>query len=204
MSLMLHNKLLTKENIDEIFTCFALNCLKDNNHPSKIEIYMVGGGAIMLNFDYRLSTIDFDAFFIKDEVVNAAIKETAKEKHLPSDWLNQDFVNTPSFSSKIVQVSKLYKVYHNIVYLYSLEPVYLIAMKLKSSRPTGGDLDDIIKMIFELRLNKVDITYEQIIDAYKHLYNDFSHTYSYFFEKTKKAFEADEEEMAATLKKHHF
>lgn len=135
---MLHNKLLTKENIDEIFTCFALNCLKDNNHPSKIEIYMVGGGAIMLNFDYRLSTIDFDAFFIKDEVVNAAIKETAKEKHLPSDWLNQDFVNTPSFSSKIVQVSKLYKVYHNIVYLYSLEPVYLIAMKLKSSRPTGG------------------------------------------------------------------
>ena len=77
-------------------------------------------------------------------------------------------------------------------------------MKLKSSRPTGGDLDDIIKMIYELRLNKVDITYEQVIEAYKDLYNDYSHTYAYFFERTKKAFEADEEEMTATLKKHHF
>ena len=201
---MLHNKLLTKENVDEIFSCFALHCLNNSNHPSKIEVYMVGGGAIMLNFDYRLSTIDFDALFMKDEMINAAIKETAKEKQLPNDWLNQDFVNTPSFSPKIVKVSQLFKIYEGIIYLYTLKPVYLIAMKLKSSRPTGGDLDDIIKMIYELRLNKVDITYEQVIEAYKDLYNDYSHTYAYFFERTKEAFEADEEEMTATLKKHHF
>ena len=200
MFLMLHNKLLTKENVDEIFHCFALRCI-ENKLNSKIDIYMVGGGAIMLNFDYRLSTIDFDALFVKNDAVNTAIDKTAKEKKLPNDWLNQDFVNTPSFSPRITSVSSLYKVYDNIVYLYTLEPVYLIAMKLKSSRPTGGDLDDVIKMIYELRLNNVQISYDQIIEAYKNLYTDFSNTYSYFLEKAKLAFEADKEEMEIVLNK---
>lgn len=197
---MLHSKVLMKENIDAIFECFAKNYI-GIDPKNAIDIYLVGGGAIMLNFDYRLSTIDFDAYFKNSLSIKQAIKATAIEKGLPDDWLNQDFVSTPSFSPVIQQHSVLYRVYENKVYLYILEPLYLIAMKLKSSRPTGGDLDDIVKMIYELRLSGSDITFEMIMNAYYSLYIDSSNTIPYFFDKTKKAFDALPDEMNAALGK---
>ena len=93
-------------------------------------------------------------------------------------------------------------VYNEIIVVYSLEPKYLIAMKLKSSRPTGGDLDDVIKMIYELRFKGTEITYETIIEAYKELYADFSNTYDYFLEKAKEAFETPIEDFEYLFKKY--
>ena len=195
---MLHSVLLNKENLDDIFDCFA-NHLEKINPARTINVYLVGGGAIMLNFDYRSSTIDFDALFENDKAVLTAIKNTAIEKKLPKDWLNQDFISTPSYSYKITELSVLYRSYKNKVFLFILEPIYLIAMKLKSSRPTGGDLDDIIKMIYELRLSGSDITYEKVLEAYQTLYKDFSNTIPYFLEKTKYAFETPKDEMNVVL-----
>ena len=68
-------------------------------------------------------------------------------------------------------------------------------MKLKSSRPEGGDMDDIIKMIYETRLNYEPLKYEDIIDAYKELYDNFDNTYDFFLEKAKDAFEAPLEDI---------
>lgn len=198
MSSMLHNQLLTKNSIDEIFDCFAKNY--DGKDP--LNVFLVGGGAIMIHFDFRQSTIDLDAFFKTNNLVEIAINKVAEEKGLPKDWLNQDFINTPSYSPKINEVSKLYKAFNNVVFVYCLEPVYLIAMKLKSSRPTGGDLDDIIKMIYELRYKSISISYEEVINAYQYLYTDFSNTYDYFLEKTKEAFNTPLEEIEIILGKH--
>ena len=197
---MLHSASLNKNNLDDIFDCFASQ-LEKNHCSNVINIYLVGGGAIMLNFDYRLSTIDFDALYENNKVVQEAINNTAIKKNLPKDWLNQDFVSTPSYSPKIIELSVLRCSYRNLVFVYTLEPVYLIAMKLKSSRPTGGDLDDIIKMIYELRLNGSDLTYRKVLDAYQTLYKDSSNTIPYFFEKAKLAFEAPEDEMNTVLGK---
>lgn len=195
---MLHNQVLNKNSIDSIFSCLA-----NNYHGTKpINIYLVGGAAIMLHFDYRQSTIDFDALFQNNNEMEKAIKQVSDQLSLPIDWLNQDFVNTPSFSSKIIECSKLYKSFNDVVFVYSLEPMYLIAMKLKSSRPTGGDLDDIVKMIYELRFNNAPITFEKVLEAYRHLYQDFSNTYDYFLKKTKEAFETPMEEVEIVLKKH--
>ena len=150
----------------------------------------------MLSFDYRMSTIDVDALFNNDEKTKTAIVNTAKKLNLPDNWLNDDFVNTPSYSEKLKSKAKVYSTFSNIVKVYLLEPKYLIAMKLKSSRPTGGDLDDIIKMIYEMRYKKIPITYEEVLEAYKELYNDFSNTYGYFLEKAKAAFDSPVEDFA--------
>ena len=68
-------------------------------------------------------------------------------------------------------------------------------MKFKSSRPGGGDLDDIVKMIYELKLEKVQLSYDDVIEAYKELYENFDNTYDYFLKKTKEAFEAPIEDI---------
>ena len=200
---MLPNTILDKENIDYVFKVFAQK-LNELGYKKKLNVFVVGGGAIVLNFDYRLSTIDIDAEFELDETVKEAIKRVAKDLQLPDDWLNSDFINTPSYSFKIKSVSKLVKTYSEIVFLFSLPCEYLIAMKLKSSRPTGGDLDDIIKMIYELRIKGVPISYEMIISSYNYLYDNFDNTYSYFIEKTKEAFDADIDEVRLLMSKGQY
>lgn len=44
-------------------------------------------------------------------------------------------------------------------------------MKMRSGRPTGGDLDDIIRMIAELKHDGKRITYDQIENAHMELYD---------------------------------
>ena len=191
---MLHSALLDKNKLDDIFS-FLADEYKKTGSKETINIYVVGGAAIVINFTYRLSTIDVDALYELDPNFEKA-KEAVKNKYkLNSDWLNNDFISTPSYSPKIVEYSNLFKSYSNLINIYVLEPKYLIAMKLKSSRPTGGDLDDIIKMIYELRLNNKKITFDEIISAYKDLYSSFDNTYDYFINKTIEAFETPLEDI---------
>ena len=194
MSSMSHKRTINKETFDEIFHSFS-NEYEKLNGATELNIYLVGGAAILLNFDYRKSTMDVDALYIESELVNKAIKNTSTQLLLVDDWLNRDFENTPSYSPNIVSKSKLLKKYGKYINVFTLEPKYLIAMKLKSSRPTGGDLNDIIKMIYELRYKEIPITYEETIEAYKELYKDFSNTYDSFLAKTKAAFDTPIEEV---------
>ena len=197
---MLFNKILKKEDLDNIFQLLAKNYLLEGGTDT-ISIYIVGGAAIMIDFEYRLSTTDIDAYFLENDILTKAIQKTAKELGLSNDWLNKDFVNTPSFSPKIEEVAKPFKEYEKCLVVFSLEPKYLIAMKLKSSRPTGGDLDDIIKMIYELRYYQKEISYKSIIDAYEYLYPDYKNTYQYFIDRMKDAFETPIEDIESITKR---
>lgn len=197
---MLHNSLIKRENIGKIFEELAKE-YELRGGTDLVNIYLVGGAAIMLDFDYRMSTIDIDALYKKNEVLTDAIKSVASKMKLPSDWLNDNVAATPSYSNEIVNKSKAVSKYGKYITVYSLEPKYLIAMKLKSSRPTGGDLDDVLMMIYELRFKNVSITYEEIIGAYKELYKDFSNTYDYFLLKAKEAFNIPVSDFEHLLKK---
>lgn len=195
---MSHNTLISKNNIDAIFE-FLSQEYELLGGTQKIDIFLVGGAAIVLNFNYRLSTIDIDAYYKTNEAFKEATKITSQKFQLPSDWLNSDFVNTPSYSKEIIKKSKLFKSFNNLITINTLEPNYLIAMKLKSSRPTAGDLEDIIMMIYELRYKQIPISFNDIMNAYNELYSDFSNTLDYFIKETKKALEAPLEDF-----KHFF
>lgn len=198
---MLHSKIIRRDDIDIIFDALADEYLKLNGEDI-FDVYLVGGAAIVLNFEYRASTIDIDACFKNNQQINQAIDEVSKRLDLPKDWLNCDFMVTPSYSPVIVNKAKLYKAFRKVIKVHLLEPKYLIAMKLKSSRPTGGDLDDVIKMIYELRYKNIPISYEEIINAYKELYLDFSNTYDYFLKKTREAFDTPMEDFEYLFKKY--
>jgi len=197
---MQYKNIIKKENIDIIFTSLA-DQYKKAGGTEKISIFIVGGAAIVINFNYRYSTIDIDALYKENKLIEESIKAVAKSLELPIDWLNHDFEKTPSYSPALLKKSILYKEYLNLIIVYTLEPKYLIAMKLKSSRPTGGDLDDIIKMIYESRYRNDPLTYEDVIKAYKELYSDFSNTYDYFLIKAKEAFETPKEDFEYLFKR---
>ena len=191
---MLHNSLINKENFEKIFNQLA-STYEQLGGNERINIYLVGGTAIVLNFSYRQSTLDVDALFNTNDLFKKAIKIIGDEYLLTDNWLNSDFINTPSYSNEITKKGALYNKYGNNIFVYCLETKYLLAMKIKSSRPEAGDIDDIIKMIYEIRLNNTSLTYDEVICAYKELYNDFTNTYESTLIKAKSAFEIPIEEI---------
>ena len=72
-----------------------------------------------------------------DAIINASasMKDTINyvgdKNDLPNGWLNTDFMNTDSYSPKIIQYSQYYRTYSNVVSLRTVTAEYLVAMKLK-------------------------------------------------------------------------
>ena len=196
---MLRDTVLNKKSISKLFSLFAKKCI-EHGIKDRIYFYVVGGASIIMNFSFRESTQDIDAYYVKDETINQIIADIANEMEISKKWINDDFINTPSYSKKIFEVAKIYSIYRRILYVYTLHPKYLIAMKLKSSRATGGDHDDIIKMIFELKLSGSKLTFNEVMEAYDYLYdNDHSYTHDYFFKDTQKAFDMSVDEVKELL-----
>lgn len=166
-----HSQTLSKENIDRLFSSLAAK-YEDMGGRTPIELLLVGGAAILTRFQYRAMTLDVDAIYPKDALFLRAVEEIGKEEGLPKDWINDEFTITPSYSDAIRQRARLYKSFgKGLLKVYRLPDAYLIAMKMRANRPTGGDLDDVIHMVAELKHNGQDIDYSQIEKAHLDLYD---------------------------------
>ena len=191
--------MLDKDKFEAAFTLLAKKC-KEQNVVGPINVYVVGGASILINFDFRKATLDVDAYCERIIELKNIILEISSELYLYDDWLNDDFKNTPSYSRKIIELSVLCKSFDDIVNVFTLEPKYMIAMKLKSSRPDSGDLEDIRQMIFELKLSGIELSFDEVMEAYDYLYDgDRSYTYERFFITTKQTIEMSVDEVKELL-----
>ena len=191
--------MLDKDKFEAAFTLLAKKC-KEQNVVGPINVYVVGGASILINFDFRKATLDVDAYCERINELKNIILEISSELYLYDDWLNDDFKNTPSYSRKIIELSVLCKSFDDIVNVFTLEPKYMIAMKLKSSRPDSGDLEDIRQMIFELKLSGIELSFDEVMEAYDYLYDgDRSYTYERFFITTKQTIEMSVDEVKELL-----
>lgn len=98
-----------------------------------------------------------------------------RDKHnLSNEWFNSDFKNTKSYSPKLVQYSKHYRTYSNIVDIRTISGEYLIAMKLMAGRPYKNNLSDTAEIVAEHQKRGMPISKESIMNAINELYNDSS------------------------------
>ena len=165
---MLTNFIITKDNADHYFYELAKEYKKKARFP--LEIVLVGGGAILLKYDFRIMSIDYDALFsYKDSYVKQCIYSVAEKLDIPIDWLNDDFINSNSYTDKIKQYSTFYKTYSNVINVRVVEREYLVAMKIMSGRHYKHDLSDIVGIIMEEK-DKRPITKEEIQIALINLY----------------------------------
>ena len=105
----------TKENIDKYFNELA-KALKKQGVKRPIEIIVVGGASILLNYDFRITSMDIDVDY---SGVGSVFKECANSVGdkfgLPNGWVNSDFRKTDSYSSNLYSVSKPYKTFCQIL-----------------------------------------------------------------------------------------
>lgn len=128
---------------------------------------------MLLNYDFRMNSVDVDAFNTYDSAIKDAAKLVADKYNLSQQWLNDDFKKTPSYSPRLRQYSSYYKTFSNVLEIRTISREYLVAMKMVSGRKYKNDLSDILGILYYHYKNNDEITYQQIEKAVVDLYSNF-------------------------------
>lgn len=168
---MSYSSLITKQNLDTYFFELAKEyktLTKKKAIP--LEIVLIGGASILVNYGFRNSTTDVDALFPPASEFKQAIKKVANQNNLPLGWLNADFMKSASYSDQLREHSVFYKDYLNLLYVRTIQSEYLIAMKLVAGRMHKNDLSDIVGILSESQKKNEQISKAKIEAAVLELY----------------------------------
>ena len=163
----------TKANVDYYLAELAKEFKKLTHRKAEAEIILVGGASVLINYDFRLNTTDLDAIIQAPSAMKDAINNVSNRLGLGSDWLNDDFKKTDSYTPKLSQYAKYYRTFANVLTVRTISDEYLIAMKLRAGRQYKNDMSDVVGIISQLRSSGNDITLEKVKDAYEVLYGDW-------------------------------
>ncbi len=163
----------TKENLDSYLKELAKEFRKMNGTKMPAEIILIGGASILINYGFREMTYDMDAIIQASFCMKDAINLVGERMDLPRGWLNTDFTQTSSYSPKLIQYSKYYKTFSNVLKIRTVSDVYLIVMKLMAGRKYKNDLSDIIGILIEQKNSDKEITLNNIKKASLDLYDGY-------------------------------
>lgn len=162
---------INSSNIDRYLYDLYQEIVKINrNSKLVVDIYIMGGSAVMINNKFREATIDIDAYIRSTIDISGPVKEVAKQNNLPHDWLNTNVTVTQSFNRQLLHYFKLYKEIGGNLKVYVLDNLAQVCMKLVSYRIDSSDITD-IKGIVE---NNFNHTYDEVMSAIIDIYGDDS------------------------------
>lgn len=161
-------KNLTKDNLNEYFNELSKVIKKQYGKSANVELIVVGGASVLINYNFREATRDVDAIIMSRSSIKEAINKVGDKYGLENNWLNNDFQHTKSYSPKIIGHSKYYREFNQVLTIRTVGDEYLIAMKLASLRPYKNDMSDIVGILNSEHGRT--ITIERIDAAIKELY----------------------------------
>ena len=167
------DKPFTKENLDSYLRELAKEFRKKNGNKMSAEIILIGGASILINYGFREMTYDMDAIIKSSGAMKEAITTVGDRLELPVGWLNTDFANTKSYTPRLVEYSKYYKTFANILQVRTVSAEYLVAMKLMAGRQYKNDLSDIVGILIEQEERKKPLSFEVIQKAIVDLYDSY-------------------------------
>ena len=164
---------ITKENLDTYLKEVAKQFRKLNGKAMPAEITLIGGASILINYGFRDSTYDVDALIQASSAMKDAINYVTDTLGLPNGWLNEDFKNTKSYTPRLVNYSKYYRTFSNVLTVRTITGEYLVAMKLMAYRQYKHDISDIVGILREQQNSGDPLTFERIDKAVKDLYDSW-------------------------------
>ena len=170
---MLFEQPFTKDNLDNYLKELAKEFRNINGKNMPADIILIGGASVVINYGFREMTYDMDAVINAASSMKEAINHVGDKIDLPNGWLNTDFMKTTSYTPKIIQYSKFYRTFSNIVTFRTVTGEYLIAMKLMAGRQYKYDLSDVIGILWEHEINGSPISIEKIKEAVENLYDSY-------------------------------
>lgn len=130
----------------------------------KCEILVLGGAALILEWNIRDLTQDVDALFSDGELVRSLREEIAREEGLSDEWLNdgvKGYVDTEPEDKKILYAGDALSVYRP-------PAKYLLAMKAQAARigAEESDKEDLKFLIKHCGIESAD----EVIDIVEKYY----------------------------------
>lgn len=163
--------LITKENAYPILKAFAKEYKKQNGTSVPVELVIVGGGSILLNYGFREATQDFDIMVQSMGLIKNVSYRIADLYNLPDNWLNTEFMRTASYSDKLREVSKHFCSFNNgSLEFRTVNGEYLIAMKMVSAREYRNDISDVVGILIYMKNESKDFSMDRIDHAIDFLY----------------------------------
>ena len=164
---------ITKKNLDTYLKEVAKQFRKLNGKAMPAEITLIGGASILVNYGFRDSTYDVDALIQASSAMKDAINYVTDTLGLPNGWLNEDFKNTKSYTPRLVNYSKYYRTFSNVLTVRTITGEYLVAMKLMAYRQYKHDISDIVGILREQQNSGDSLTFERIDKAVTDLYDSW-------------------------------
>ncbi len=164
---------ITKENLDTYLKEVAKQFRKLNSKAMPAEITLIGGASILVNYGFRDSTYDVDALIQASSAMKDAINHVTDTLGLPNGWLNEDFKKTKSYTPRLVNYSKYYRTFSNVLTVRTITGEYLIAMKLMAYRQYKHDISDIVGILWEQQNSGDPLTFARIDKAVTDLYDSW-------------------------------
>ena len=155
------DKPFTKENLDSYLKELAKEFRKKNSIRMPAEIILIGGASILINYGFREMTYDMDAIIKSSGAMKDAINTVGDRLGLPVGWINTDFINTNSYTPRLVEYSKYYKTFANVLQIRTVSAEYLVAMKLMAGRQYKNDLSDIVGVLIEQENKDVLVGFQE-------------------------------------------
>lgn len=163
----------TKENLDSYLKELAKEFRKINGNKMPAEIILIGGASVLINYGFREMTYDMDAIIQASSSMKDAINSVGDRMGLPNGWLNTDFMKTTSYTPKLIQYSKYYKTFSNVLRIRTVSAEYLVVMKLMAGRQYKNDLSDVVGILLEQEKLQQQICLEDIKKAAEKLYGGY-------------------------------
>ena len=163
----------TKDNLDLYLKELAKEYRKRNGTSMPVEIILIGGASIVINYGFRESTYDMDAVMEGASSLKDAINYVGDKFHLPNGWMNDDFVRTDSYTPRIIRYSQYYRTFSNVVTFRTVTGEYLLAMKLRAGRAYKYDRSDVIGILWEQEKKGDPLTMDRIRKAVVDLYDSY-------------------------------
>lgn len=163
----------TKDNLDNYLKELAKEYRKLVGKDMPAEIILIGGASILTNYGFRDMTTDVDAVINAASAMKDAINIVGDKFNLPNGWLNSDFKKTNSYTPKLVEISKHYRTFSNVLNIRTVDAEYLVAMKLRSGRKYKHDLSDVIGILAEHKKRGEELVFAQIEKAVIELYESW-------------------------------
>ncbi|EET62694.1 hypothetical protein BRYFOR_05044 [Marvinbryantia formatexigens DSM 14469] len=163
----------TKDNLDGYLKELSREFRKMNGTRMPAEIILIGGAAVLINYGFREMTYDIDAIIQASSTMKDAINHVGDRMGLPNGWLNTDFMKTTSYTPKLIQYSRYYKTFSNVLRIRTISAEYLVVMKLMAGRQYKNDLSDVAGILLEQKNAGKEISFESVKRAAGELYGGY-------------------------------
>lgn len=167
------DKPFTKENLDIYLKELAREFRKKSGTKIPAEIILIGGASILINYGFREMTYDMDAIIKASSTMKEAINTVGDRLGLPTGWMNTDFINTKSYTPRLVEHAKYYKTFSNVLQIRTISAEYLVAMKLMAGRQYKNDLSDVVGVLIEQEERNDPLCLDIIKAAINDLYGSY-------------------------------